>query len=65
MLSKKWGIYSRIEGLYNYNTKLGYHEISEINLRLGLSYKNFQFGVGSIHDFYGPDAYNVNNFGYL
>jgi hypothetical protein len=26
-------------------------------------YKNFQFGVGSIHDFYGPDSYNVNNFG--
>ena len=63
MLSKNWGIYTRVEGLYNYNTKLGYHEITEINLRLGLSYKNVQFGVGSIHDFYGPDAYNVNNFG--
>ncbi len=63
MLSKNWGIYTRVEGLYNYNTKLGYHEITEINLRLGLSYKNVQFGVGSIQDFYGPDSYNVNNFG--
>jgi hypothetical protein len=63
MLSKSWGIYMRAEGLYNYNTKLGYHEITEINLRLGLFYKNVQFGVGSIQDFYGPDSYNVNNFG--
>jgi len=62
-LSKNWGIYTRVEGLYNYNTKLGYHEITEINLRLGLCYKNVQFGVGSIHDFYGPDSFNVNNFG--
>ena len=63
ILSNNWGIYTRVQWLYNYNTKLGYHEITEINLRLGLAYKNFQFGVGSIHDFYGPDAYNVNNFG--
>ena len=63
MLSKNWGIYTRVEGLYNYNTKLGYHEITEINLRLGVSYKNVQFGVGSIQDYYGPDSYNVNNFG--
>jgi hypothetical protein len=63
MLSKNWGIYTRVEGLYNYNTKLGYHEITEINLRLGLSYKKIQFGVGSIQDFYGPDSYNVYNFG--
>ena len=63
MLSKNWGIYTRVEGLYNYNTKLGYHDITEINLRLGLSYKNVQFGVGSILDYYGPSSYNVNNLG--
>jgi hypothetical protein len=63
MLSKNWGIYTRVEGLYNYNTKLGYHDITEINLRLGLSYKNVQFGVGSIMDYYGPNSENVNNFG--
>ena len=62
-LSKNWGIYSRLQGLYNYNSKLGHHEISEINLRLGLTYKSFQFGLGSIHDFYGPKAINVNNYG--
>lgn len=63
MLSKNWGIYTRAEGLYNYNTKLGYHDITEINLRLGLSYKNVQFGVGSILDYYGPTSYDVNNLG--
>lgn len=62
-LSKNWAIYTRLQGLYNYNTKLGYHEISEINLRLGLAYKKLQFGIGSIHDFYGPDAVNINNYG--
>jgi hypothetical protein len=63
MLSKNWGIYIRVQWLCNYNAKLGCNELSEINLRLGLSYKNFQFGIGSIHDFYGSDEYNVNNYG--
>ncbi|WP_317897445.1 hypothetical protein [Aurantibacillus circumpalustris] len=63
MLSKNWGIYSRIQALYNYNTKLDFHEVSSIYVRLGVSYKNFQFGLGSNHDFYGADNYNVNNFG--
>lgn len=63
MLSKKWGVYSRVEGLYNYNTKLGFHEISSIYLRLGLSYNNFQFGAGANLDFYGPDNQNTSNVG--
>jgi hypothetical protein len=63
MLSKNWGIYTRVEGLYNYNTKLGFHEISSINLRLGLSYRNIQFGIGTNSDFYGPDNQNSSNFG--
>lgn len=63
MLSKNWGIYSRLQGLYNYNTKFGFHEISSIYLRLGVSYKNVQFGAGTNLDFYGPDYYNAKNFG--
>jgi hypothetical protein len=62
-LSKNWGIYSRIQGLYNYNTNLKFHEVSSIYLRLGVSYKNVQFGLGTNLDFYGPDYDNVNNFG--
>lgn len=63
MLSKKWGIYSRLQGLYNYNTKLAFHEVSSIYLRLGLSNENIQFGLGSNHDFYGPQIHTVNNYG--
>jgi hypothetical protein len=63
MLSGVWGIYTRFQGLYNYNTKLVFHEISSIYLRAGLSYKNIAFGIGSNHDFYGPNNHNVNNFG--
>ncbi|MGG9963187.1 hypothetical protein [Ferruginibacter sp. SUN106] len=63
MLSKNWGIYSRLQGLYNYNTKLKFHEISSIYLRVGLSYKNVQFGLGSNLDFYGPDYNSTSNFG--
>jgi hypothetical protein len=63
MMSKNWGIYTRFQGLYNYNTKLGFHEISSLYLRLGVSFKNVQFGVGMNQDFYGPEALNVSNFG--
>ncbi|WP_316756524.1 hypothetical protein [Pedobacter aquatilis] len=62
-ITKTWGVYTRAQGLYNYNTQLGYHEISSINVRLGLSYKNIQFGIGTNLDFYGT-GYNSNkNFG--
>jgi len=63
MLTKNWGIYTRVQGLYNYNTKQGFHEISSVDLRLGLSYKNFQFGAGRNLDFYGPNNHNVSNLG--
>ena len=63
MLSKKWGLYTRLQGLYNYNTKLNFHEVSSLYVRLGMSYKNMQFGLGTNYDFYGPDTSAVKNFG--
>lgn len=30
MLSEKWGIYTRVQGLFNYNTKSDLHEVSNI-----------------------------------
>ncbi len=63
MLSKKWGIYTRFQGFFNYNTKLDFHEVSRIYLRFGISYKNVQFGLGMNRDYYGPESYNVNNLG--
>lgn len=56
-----WGLYTRIQGLYNHNTKLDTHNRSYVWLRLGASYKNFQFGLGSNFDFYGPLKTNENN----
>ena len=61
--TQNWGLYSRVQGLYNHNTKLGFHDRSYIWLRLGASYKNFQFGLGTDLDFYGPDQINENSFG--
>jgi len=55
--------YSRLQGLYNYNMKMGFHEVSSVYLRLGVSYKNIQFGVGMNNDFYGSDYYNTKNLG--
>ncbi len=63
MLTRKWGIYTRFQGLYNHNIKFDFHEVSSIYLRLGVSYKNVQFGIGTNQDFYGPDAQHVSNIG--
>ncbi|NOT73513.1 MAG: hypothetical protein HOP08_01205 [Cyclobacteriaceae bacterium] len=65
MFSKNWGLYTRLQGLYNYNSKLDFHEVSSVYVRLGVSYKNIQFGLGSNHDFYGPTNINVNNYGFF
>lgn len=64
-LSKNWGVYTRLQGLYNYNTELGFHEVSSIYSRVGMSYKNVQFGLGTNHDFYGPDVEAIGNFGFF
>jgi len=63
MLSKKWGIYTRVEGLYNYNIRVGFQEISSVYLRLGLSYNNIQFGTGANPDFSGFNNHQVSNLG--
>ncbi|OCA74428.1 hypothetical protein [Chryseobacterium arthrosphaerae] len=36
-LSENWGIYTRVQGLFNYNMKSDFHGISNIYLRMGLS----------------------------
>ncbi len=61
--TKSWGLYSRVQGLYDQNTKQDFHDRSYIWLRLGASYKNFQFGLGSNFDFYGKNKTNENSFG--
>jgi len=61
--TKNWGLYSRVQGLYDHNTKQNFHDRSYIWLRLGVLYKNFQIGVGSNFDFYGPNKTNENSLG--
>jgi hypothetical protein len=63
MFTEKWGLYTRIQGLYNRNMKQEFHDRSYVYLRVGASYKNFQFGVGGNFDFYGPNRINENSFG--
>jgi len=61
--NKEWGLYTRAQGLYNHNTRLNLHDRSYFWLRVGLSYKNFQFGLGANVDFYGPAKIFENSFG--
>jgi hypothetical protein len=58
-----WGLYTRLQGLYNYNTKLDFHDRSYVWLRIGASYKNYQFGLGINADVYGPMKISENSFG--
>lgn len=58
-----WGLYTRVQGLYNYNTKNEFHDRSYVWLRVGASYKNYQFGLGANFDVYGPMKVNENSFG--
>jgi hypothetical protein len=58
-----WGLYTRVQSLYNYNTKLDFHDRSYVWLRVGASYKNYQFGLGTNFDVYGPMKINENSFG--
>ena len=62
-LNNNWGLYTRVQGLYNHNTKLDFHDRSYVWLRVGASYKNFQFGLGGNFDVYGPMKIKENSFG--
>ena len=61
--SENWGLYTRVQGLYNQGLKHNLHDISYIRLRLGASYKNFRFGIGANYAFYGPLKHNENSYG--
>lgn len=61
--NENWGLYTRFQGLYNHNTRADLHEVSYARLRVGLSYKNYQFGLGANFASYGPTKHNENSFG--
>lgn len=62
-INDKWRIYSRLQGLYEYNTIINTQTRSYLMARTGLSYKEFSFGLGSNIDYYGPEKHNENSFG--
>jgi hypothetical protein len=62
-LTDKVGLYTRCQGLYILYPKENSHQRSYINLRAGLSIKNYQFGIGADSNWYGPQKANTDNVG--
>jgi hypothetical protein len=62
-LKQKIGLYSRIQVLYNHNSKQEFHDRSYLYARIGLSFRNFQCGLGANLDRYSPAKINGENFG--
>lgn len=58
-----WGLYTRLQGLYNHNTKNKSHAFSYLRARVGSLYKVYRFGIAGNFSFYGPDKMNENQFG--
>lgn len=56
-------LYSRVQGLYNYNVEEKAHDRSYIDLRLGVTYHKIRMGVGANLDFYGPKGIYKQNIG--
>ncbi|MGA9211807.1 hypothetical protein [Kaistella sp.] len=59
MFTKNWGFYIRGQAMYNRNIKQDFLERSYVNLRTGVTYQNFQFGLGYNYDVYGG-TFNSN-----
>ncbi|MFD1469992.1 hypothetical protein ACFQ48_17320 [Hymenobacter caeli] len=62
-LTPTLGLYAKAQGLYNYNIKADLHDRSYLYLRLGVSYKGFQFGPAASFDRYGPFLVATQNYG--
>lgn len=63
MLSDDWGLYNRVQALYNYNVEQEAHDRSYFYVRVGASYKTFRFGVGNNLDYYGPARIHNQSWG--
>ncbi len=65
-LTKKINLYSRFQTLYNQNTEDQHHERSYMQFRLGVGIGNYQFGLATNLDYYGPfKVLKVNYGGFL
>ena len=62
-LTDRLALYSRVQGLYNYNTEEAAHDLSYLYLRLGLSYKTAGFGLAANLSRFGPFEVLKENYG--
>ncbi len=62
-INDTWRFYSRLQGTYVHAMKDDFHARSYIRGRVGLTYKEFTFGVGANMEYYGPMKHNENNIG--
>ncbi len=64
-LNKNWSIYTRLQASYAHNTEKNSHTRSYVYARLGLTYSNYTFGIGTNSDWYGPKKSFKNNDGFF
>ena len=62
-LTEKLKLYSRFQTLCNYNSEENHHERSYMQFRLGLGMGNYQFGLATNLDYYGPTKVFKDNYG--
>lgn len=62
-LTPKTRLYTRFQGLYVQNIKIGVHAKSAFSIRTGLSVGKCSFGIGTNFDYYGLVKIEKRNFG--
>lgn len=62
-ITQKLALYTRFQGLYVYNPTEAHHERSFVAMRAGLSFKNYQLGLGVDANWYGPHKAFKENVG--
>ncbi len=62
-LSANLALYSRVQGLYNYDTEARVHDLSYVFLRLGLAYRTAAFGLAANLNRFGPFEVLKENYG--
>lgn len=62
-IKNNWRLYSLVQCLYNQDLKNDIHSVSYVWGKLGVSYKNYRFGVGGNFYSLGPKKIKENNYG--
>ena len=62
-LTEKLNLYSRLQTLYNLNSRENHHERSYMQFRLGMGIGNYQFGLATNLDYYGAMKVFRDNYG--